>query len=68
MEAGVQNVSLHQLYKFSLALDAPLEEFLPRLDEVTVYQDSTRSTDRMFLEFAKRQLMGIGASDDNENS
>ena len=64
IEAGVQNVQLHQVYAFCLALDKPISELLPRLGDVITAEDRSLQQDRAFLEFAKRQLIDISGDDD----
>lgn len=65
LETGIQNVQLHQIFAFALALDAPLDEFIPLLRDAIVYEDGTAPIDRVFLEVSKRQLI---EADDDENA
>lgn len=67
IETGSQNVLLYQVFRFALALNAPVSEFIPLLRDVTQYQDRPGSSDQMFLEIAKRQLIdGKPIGDDDE--
>jgi len=69
LESGIQNVQVHQVFSFALILNAPVSELLPTLSEVTVYGDSIRNSDRLFLDLVKRQLIEISsAGDDDENA
>jgi transcriptional regulator with XRE-family HTH domain len=69
LESGIQNVQLHQVFSFALALDAPAVDFIPLLRDVVMYTDDSESSDLRFLQFAKRQLIDFNASgDDDENT
>ena len=69
LESGIQNVQLHQIFKFALALDAPVTEFVPLMKDVVVHEGSLQSPDKLFIEFAKRQLIDVRAEgDDDENA
>jgi transcriptional regulator with XRE-family HTH domain len=43
VEAGRQNIQLHQVYQFARALDLPLEELLPSPAEVSQFQRLSHS-------------------------
>lgn len=69
VESGIQNVKLYQVFAFAHALNAPVNEFIPLLRDVVVYEDGDADSDRLFLQVSKRQLVESDPlGDDDENS
>jgi transcriptional regulator with XRE-family HTH domain len=67
LEAGNQNVQLHQVFSIAHALNAPVTEFLPPPSEVSVTYLPAPNPDQVFLQFARNQLLRK-SGDDNENT
>lgn len=65
LEGGHQNVQLHQVYSIAKALDAPIEELLPKPHELPDTYTPAENPDVIFLESVRRQLVH---GDDNENT
>jgi transcriptional regulator with XRE-family HTH domain len=66
LEAGNQNVQLHQVYAVAKALDAPIDEFLPAAQAVTEHYTPSDNRDEFFLQHARRQLLNaFGDKDEN---
>jgi len=69
LESGIQNVQLCQVYAFAHALNAPVNEFIPLLHDVVVYEDGDVESDQLFLQVSKRQLVESDPlGDDDENA
>ena len=56
LEGGDQNVQLHQVYSIAKALDAPIDDLLPRANELPDTYAPAKNPDAIFLESVKRQL------------
>ena len=62
-------MQLYQVFVFANALNAPVNEFIPLMQGVVVYEDGDADSDRLFLEVSKRQLIeGNRLGDDDENA
>jgi transcriptional regulator with XRE-family HTH domain len=69
LESGIQNVQLCQVFAFAHALNAPVNEFIPLLHDVVVYEDGDVESDQLFLQVSKRQLVESDPlGDDDENA
>lgn len=67
LEGGDQNIQLHQVYAIARALDAPIDDLLPRSYELPDIFSPSRNPDVIFLESVRRQLINV-IGDDNENT
>jgi transcriptional regulator with XRE-family HTH domain len=56
LEGGDQNVQLHQVYSIAKALDMPIEELLPPVNELPDTYAPAKNPKDVFLESVKRQL------------
>jgi transcriptional regulator with XRE-family HTH domain len=68
IESGIQNVQLYQVFAFAHALNAPVNEFIPHLRDVVIYEDGDANSDQLFLQVSKRQLIEsdpLGGNDEN---
>lgn len=65
LEGGDQNVQLHQVYAIAKALDAPIEDLLPKPAELPDTFAPARNPDDLFLESVKRLISRIGENDEN---
>jgi transcriptional regulator with XRE-family HTH domain len=67
LESGIQNVQLYQLFNFALALNCPPFEFMPALRDVVVDVGDADTSERIFLQIAKRQLLEDPLSGDDDD-
>jgi transcriptional regulator with XRE-family HTH domain len=68
IESGIQNVHLYQVFTFAHALNAPINEFIPLLRDVVIYEDGDSNSDQLFLQVSKRQLIESDPLGDNDEN
>lgn len=71
LESGIQNVQMYQVFDFALALNTPVDEFVPLLRDVVMHQDDDAAPDQIFLRISKLQLAEsnpLGANNNNEDA